>query len=182
MYGAIVSKAGLSVKETGYGKSRRTEIVFRDVSYSVVDDAGVVGLVCNKIYDFAPGAILVKGAVADLTVLGANPAGAKGLNTAGDWDGDFGVGTVVGAGATLASTEQNIIPTTEIPQAVAFASTIKGVSTSTEAGKVLDGTGTAIDLYLNILIDDADQDATANAATLTLNGSITIDWEDLGDK
>ena len=47
------------------------------------------------------------------------------------------------------------------------------------AAAFLDGTGTAKDAFLNILIDDADQDG---GGTVTVTGTITITWMQLGDK
>jgi len=41
-----------------------------------------------------------------------------------------------------------------------------------------DGTSTAIDMYLNFLIDDADQDG---GGALLLTGTIDFTWENLGD-
>lgn len=44
--------------------------------------------------------------------------------------------------------------------------------------KAIDGTTTAVDLYLNLLFDAADSSA---ADGLTINGTITIDWINHGD-
>lgn len=96
-----------------------------------------------------------------------------------DWDGDFSVGTVTASNNnSLASTEQNIIPTTSTPQAVAAAATAKGVI-ATPA--VFDGTTTAIDVFLNFLIDDADHNVGAGTAQLTVNGTVTLFWFLIGD-
>jgi hypothetical protein len=98
-----------------------------------------------------------------------------------DAAGDFGLGTVTATNnTTLASTEQNLLPTTP----TLFASStedIKVVSTSTEAAKVLDGTSQAIDVFINALIDDGDQDVTGTPCNLIFNGTIELHWINLGD-
>lgn len=95
------------------------------------------------------------------------------------FDGDFAIGSAIAANDNaLTSTEADIIASTTMPQAVAGATTAKGFS----AAQVrLDGTATPKDLYLNFLIDDADQDIDAAAATLVVNGTITVHWTNLGD-
>ena len=81
--------------------------------------------------------------------------------------------------ATLATTEQNIIPTTATPQAVSGATTAKGVATT--ASQLLDGTSTAVDLYVNFLVDDADHDVTTTPCNLILNGTVSVYWLNAGD-
>lgn len=147
---------------------------FTNAVMTGIDNAGVGGRAAMKFCDMPEGLIVVAAAVANLTLLKSS----AGINA--DFDGDFGIGSVVAdSGATLATTEQNIIPTTATPQAVAGATTAKGVST---AVVVLDGTATAVDLYLNILIDDADQDMTGTPANLAVNGTITLTYLVAGDK
>jgi hypothetical protein len=173
--GAIPVVAGLSVKETGAGPYRQTVLTFADVAFSLVDEAAVVAYAGKKVYDFPEGVIKVFGAVANLAIEGSS----AGVNDT--FDGDFGLGTVTASNNnTLASTEQNIIPTTATPQAVAKATTAKGLNAADIAP--LDGTGTAIDLFLNFLVDDADQDVTTTPADLVVNGTIVINWMVLGDK
>lgn len=164
------------VDEMGFGPFQRTKITFTSLPISMTDEAGVVAYGGSKIYDMPIGNIKIIGATADLTV---TKSGA-GINA--DFDGDFGVGTVTASNnATLSSTEQNIIPTTATPQAVSSATTAKGINAADIAP--LDGTSTAIDIYLNFLIDDADQDITGNgASSLLVSGTIIITWINLGDK
>lgn len=165
-----------TIKEYGNGVINRTTITFVSRSLSMTDEAGVVAYGGTKIYDFPAGSILILGAVANLTIL---KSGA-GINA--DFDGDFGVGTVTASNnATLSSTEQNIIPTTATAQAVAGATTAVGLNAAAIAP--LDGTTTAVDMYLNFLIDDADQDITGGgASSLLISGTLTLTWINLGDK
>lgn len=175
--GAIPAVTGLSVDEQGVGPLRRTVLRFTDVAFALTDEAGVVAYTGKKVYDFPEGAVLFLGAEADLALTKSS----AGVNA--DWDGDFALGTVTASNNnSLASTEQDLIPTTATPQAAAGATTAKGVSTGTEAAKVLDGTGTAKDAYLNFLVDDADHDVTATPCNLIVNGTVTITWLAIGDK
>lgn len=142
----------------------------------LADEAGVVAYGGLKIYDFPQGAIQILGAVADLDVTKSS----AGVNA--DWDGDFGIGTVTaGNNNALATTEQNILPTTATPQAVAGVTTANGQSTITEAGLVIDGTATAADAYLNFLVDDADHNVGGTACNLLVTGTVKITYILLGD-
>jgi type II secretory pathway component GspD/PulD (secretin) len=141
----------------------------------LADEAGVVAYGGLKIYDFPQGYIYMQSAVADLAITKSS----AGVND--DWDGDIGLGTVTASNnATLAATEQNIISTTATPQAAAGATTGDGVSTATEHA-ILDGTSAAVDLFVNLLVDDADHDVTSTPCNLILNGTITVNWLFMGD-
>lgn len=175
--GAKTALTGMTVAESGGGTYRTTTFTFRNTPAPLIDTAATVARCALKIYDFPAGLIGIVGAVSNLALTKS----AAGVNA--DWDGDFALGTVAAAAdATLSSTEQNVIPTTPTPQAAAGATTAKGISTATEAFKLLDGTDTAIDLYLNLLVDDADQDVTTTPTNLILNGTVTVSWLALGDK
>lgn len=168
-----VAGTGVSVKESVFDAYHVTRFTFVNAAVVLADNAGVVAYGGLKIYDFPQGNILVLGAVADVDLTKSS----AGVNT--NWDGDMGVGSVTATSdATLASTEQNIIPTTSTPQASSGATTANGVST---AVAFLDGTSTAADLYFNLLVDDADHDVTGTACNLILNGTMTVAWLNLGD-
>lgn len=174
--GAVASGAsGVSAVEYGDGIVHKTVLTLTDQAVALVDEAGVVAYGSKHLYDFPAGAIHIVGATADLDVTKSS-AGVD-----ADWNGDFGLGTVAASNnATLSTTEQNIIPTTATPKASASATTANGQSTATE-NAVLDGTTTAKDLYLNVLVDDGDQDVTTTACNLIFNGTITLVWVNLGD-
>ncbi|CAK0764496.1 conserved hypothetical protein [Gammaproteobacteria bacterium] len=164
--------ATVSVVEYGIAYFHKTIISLTDTPITVVDGGenhqGVGGV---KIYDLPAGAILTHGAIAALTFT----AGAGGIADA--FDGDFGIGTVVGTGDDLTTTMQNIIPKTTIPQAAAGVAAATGQSTAAES-TVKDGTTTPVDVFLSALIDDADISADD---TLTVSGTIIIHWTNLGD-
>lgn len=157
------------------GIVHQTVLTFVNTPLPLVDEAGVVAYAGLKVYDFPAGAILFLGAVADLDLTKSS----AGVNA--DWDGDVGVGTVTASNnSTLATTEQNIIPTTATPQAVAGVTTANALSTATE-NAVVNGTSTAVDAYLNLLVDDADHDVTTTPCNLIVNGTLTLTWINLGD-
>jgi len=166
---------GTVAAEYGNGIVNKTVFTLDDQTVTLADEAGVVAYGSQKLYDFPAGAIMILGATADID-LTKSSAGVD-----ADWNGDFGVGTTAaGNNNALATTEQNIIPTTATPEASAGATTANGQSTATE-NAVIDGTTTALDLYLNILVDDADHDVTTTACNLIANGTITVFWINLGD-
>jgi flagellin-like hook-associated protein FlgL len=168
-----VAGTGVTVEERGGDVVHQTILHFTASAFAMVDEAGVVAYAGKKVYDFPAGNIIVLGAVADLDLTKSS----AGVNDT--WDGDFGIGTVTASNnATLATTEQNIIPTTATPQAVAGVTTANGANT---AVAVLDGTATAVDAYVNILVDDADHDVTGTACNIIANGTVTITWVNAGD-
>lgn len=171
-----VNGSGVTVVEKAMGPVVQSVITFTNFAIAMTDEAGVVAYGGAKVYDMPAGLIHFLGAVADLD-LTKSSAGI--IDT---WDGDMGVGTVTASNnATLASTEQNLIPTTATPQAVAGATTGDGQSTDTEAGVLFDGTTTPMDVYLNFLVDDADHDVTTTPANIIVNGTLTLTWINLGD-
>jgi hypothetical protein len=164
---------GLTGVSKGAGHYRTIELTFDDVAVALADEAGVVAYGGLKIVDMPEGAYAILGAVAALALTKSS----AGVNA--DWDGDFSIGTVTASNnASLASTEQNIIPTTATPQAVSGATTAKGVST---AALYLDGTTTPSDIYLNFLVDDTDHNVTGTACNLIVNGTVTIHYLYLGN-
>lgn len=171
--GGTPAGAGVTVEASQAGYTK-TVLRFEDTPITLADEAGVVAYGSKKVFDFPAGLVLIASAVADLAVTKSS----AGVNA--DWDGDFGVGSAAaGNNNALAGTEQNIIPTTATPQAVAGATTAKGISTG---GLQLDGTGTAADVYLNFLVDDADQNVTGTPCNLIVNGTLTLVWALAGDK
>ena len=166
---------GVVAAESGFGNFKTTTLTLTDVEVPLVDEAGQIAYGGLKIYDFPQGYIYTVSALTDLAVTKSS----AGVND--DWDGDFGLGTVTAANdADLTSTEQDVLPKTATPQATAGATTADGVSTATEQA-ILDGTGTAKDLFINFLVDDADHDVTSTPCNLILNGTIVLNWVFMGD-
>lgn len=168
----VGAKAATNVTVAEYGSAdtiHKTVLTMAATPITLTDEAGVVLYGGQKIYDFPAGNILVLGATINLaTTVGGNLSATA--------DGDVGLGTVTADnGATLATTEQNIVPTTSIAQLVGSTGPVTGKNAAAIAP--LDGTSTAVDTYLNVLWDDADH----NGGTMTVTGTVTITWVNLGD-
>lgn len=171
------SGTGVSMTEQKFlGGEVRTVLLELDaVELALTDEAGVVAHAGLKVFTFPEGNILFLGATADLELV-KDAAGVE-----DDFDGDFGLGTVVaGNNNALATTEQNFIPTTAILAATDTAPA-QGKSTSTEAAKVHDGTTTPVPVFLNVLVDDDDHDVDGTATSLLATGTIKIKYIWLGD-
>jgi hypothetical protein len=140
------------------------------ITITDADAAGAHGSL--KVMDFNQGAVRFLGATCDLAITAAAGISATGAVVCG-------IGTAAAAtdNATLAGTEQNIIPSTSVTLA-ASAGAFKGESTGTEGATTIDGTTTAVDVILNTVVSATD--ATASS-TLTVTGTITLHWVDLGD-
>jgi len=179
---AMLASAGAQVFETGYGKRRSVKVKFSDYFVAAVDDTGVDGRIALKMFSLPAALLEVKAGL--ITGLKLETKGGNGTTTGifAAFDGDVGVGTVAAAsGATLATTEQNIVPTTATTQAVAGVSTTAKAVGTTNLG-IVDATAGVQDIYLNILIDDADHDiAAASGCGLKISGEFEMNFEILGD-
>ena len=171
----VVAGTGVAVSERGFGYFKTSVFTLTNAAVALTDEAGVIAYGGLKIYDFPQGYIYMQSAVADLAITKSS----AGVND--DWDGDIALGTVTATNdADLTSTEADIIPKTATPQAAAGATTGDCVSTATEHA-ILDGTSTAKDLFVNLLVDDADHNVAGTACNLILNGTITVNWIFMGD-
>lgn len=170
--GGAVAGAGVSSTQV---PGMITRIInFANTPMPLIDTAGVVARSALKFFDFPDGQVNILGCTVDITLA----RNANGVNA--DWDGDIAVGTVAAAGdATLTSTEANVVASTATTQAVAGVGTAKAIQS---AAVTFDGTTTAVDLYLNVLVDDVDHDVTTTPTSLLVNGKITLTYAMLGDK
>lgn len=170
---------GVTADETDGVIVHKTVITFTNAAVALTDEATVVAHGGLKVYDFPSGAICILGAVAAIDLTKSS------VGVDADWNGDFGVGTAVASNnATLAATEQNIIPTTATPEADTGVTTANGQSSGTVIINGTDddaGVAAAADVYVNLLVDDADHDVGAAACNLIMNGTLTIHWINLGN-
>jgi hypothetical protein len=166
---------GVTASESKTAGGRfKTVLTLSDAAVTLADEAGVVAYGGLKIYDMPTGAISFLYADVDLA-LTKSSAGVD-----ADWNGDFGIGTATASNnATLTLTEDNLVASTATPEATDGATTATGTSTADEH-IVVDGTSSAVDVYLNILVDDADHDVTSTACNIIANGTITLVWENYG--
>lgn len=150
---------GVELTETIPGKIVVQELTLTNVAITIATSGDGFGSL--KILDPPAGTILILGAHCDLT-----------LTTVGaDIDADAAVilslGSVVAADdTTLTSTEANIVPSTAFTLA---GSTKHAVANSTAPVTLIDP-----DVYLNIVVPDADR--TDNSQDITVTGTIKISY------
>lgn len=174
--GQVVYPGGGTAAGTGVTASESSPAIHKTV-LSLADlvvamtDATTAG--CHgsqKIYDFPDGNILILGAVTDLQIV----AGAGGIGDTAAVVGSLGSAAVSTDNATLTSTEANIVPSTAATLS-SGAGNCDGESTSPAT---LDGTTSPASAYLNLAVPDAGSSAND---TITVNGTITLNWINLGD-
>ncbi len=156
--------ATTTVVEQGDGVFHKSIITLTSTPITLTDDAGVGQYGAVDVYNFPAGNVHILGAVldADLTL-----AETWWANTAA---GDVGIGTVAAAsGDALATTEQNIVPTTAIAALVAQVGPITGQST----GVLITGAAGGADAVARLNIRIADD--AAHMPDLVTNGAFTGD-------
>ncbi len=158
--------ATVSVVENGMGPINQTVLTCTQTPISVVGASGV-GFGGVKIYDFPEGRILVLGCTVSLEV---DPLDS-GLEDADG--GDFALGTTIVDEATMGdAADVDLCPKTSIdPIGTA-------VGAALAASAQFDGTTTAKDANINLLIDDAD---IAGTEIVGMTGTVTLSWVNLGD-
>jgi len=166
-----VNGSVVSAVET-YGIVNKTVLTLSDVPIAVTDLTGSTNS-CGgtKIYDFPAGQIYVLGFMVENFTFKTN---ATIDNAHG---GDFAFGTTVGAGPDLTSTE---IDMTDAKVSIdTITNVVDAVSAfDSVAESYWDGTATAVDLYVNVLLDGDDIDATT---TNNVDATVKIHWINLGD-
>lgn len=169
-----------TVRAYEYGDiSKRTVLECNGLSVTISDDAGVAQYGGVKVYDFPEGMILIKGA----QVSGILTAGVTGT-IIDNWDGDVALGTATATtGTTLTGTEANIMPSVAVSAGASdklgVVDAVSVATALTESGaRWIDGTSTAVDMYLNFVIDD---NVANTAGTASFTGTIVFHWEHMGD-
>lgn len=168
--GAAASTS-VAVSESSAG-AIKTVMTLSNVSIAMTDATTAGSHGSLKLYDFPQCNLLFLGGTCDLVIT----AGAGGITDTAAVVGSIGTTTVGTDNATLTTTEADLIPSTASTLTAGVGAT-KG-KTVTAGVVVFDGTATAKDAYLNFAVPDAD--STAND-TLTVSGTITLVWSNLGD-
>ena len=164
--------ATVAAAEYGDGNIHKTVLTLTALPLTLRDTEQGLGV---KIYDFPAGRILFLGATGSVAGTTTSVL-ADTLNTGVTYN--WGVGSTTQANGTLATTEQNILQTTN-----GTASATINVAGAASGGlgvlTPLDGTSTAVDAFFNVGVAGA-TDIDANATT-TWTGTVTITWMNLGD-
>lgn len=168
--GAAAS-ASVAVSESAAG-AMKTTLTLSGVSITMTDATTAGSHGSLKLYDFPQCNLLFLGGTCDLTIT----AGVGGITDTAAVVGSIGTTAVATDNATLTTTEADLIPSTD-STLTAGAGETKG-KTVTAGVVVFDGTTTAVDAYLNFAVPDAGSTADD---TLTVSGTITLVWSNLGD-
>lgn len=164
--------AAVAVAESGDAAVHRSVFTLTALSITVTDTDDTPGAHgSHKLYDFPAGVIGRLGCSYNLTTT----AGAGGITDTAALVGALGSTATAADNATLTTTEADFIAST--------AGTLTGgagVLASHGPANVtaLDGHTTAVDLYLNVAVPDADVTASD---TLAVSGTITCLWTNAGD-
>lgn len=175
--GAGSPVANVTAEELGDGAMHKTLLRITSLPITVISVTTGNGVGGSKIYDFPEGQLNVLGTVSDLSLVIA--AGDQADFTDATPAGDIGVGTLAPANADALGTDA-----TDDNFSTAVALTMAAYSSSSqlvsEAALIHDGTSTAIDMLVNILIDAADIDDDTTS-TVYVSGTVLIHWMNLGD-
>lgn len=159
--------------ENRFGPFHRSTLILDDVPVTVGNTTGV-SFGGTKILDFPESRLLILGAtIADVAFDLTHADNDTPIDGADG--GDVGVGTTVVADGTMTGTDQDIIPATSIDP---ISNGLAGAALAASAQ--FDGTTTPVDVYFNILIDDADVGDGASDVVL-VSATLSIAWVDLGD-
>lgn len=173
----VGAKNGATVAcvENGNGTMHRTVCTLTATPLTIADATVGAGV---KIYDFPEGSITFLAAVGTVTETTTSTL-ASTLHSGSTYN--WGIGTTTQANGTLATTEQDIIQTTNgtssatINVAAAASTAIRSATTVAQ----FNGTATPVDAYFNVGI--ASGAAIDADATTTWTGTITITWLFNGD-
>ena len=164
--------ATVAVAESGSAAVHRTVLTLTATSITMTDAGAAGSHGGTKLYDFPAGVIIRGGCVANLTTL----AGAGGIAD--------GAAVVLALGLAAPATDNaTLAGANEADFIASYAGTLTaGAGVFTKYGEPsvtsLDGHTTAIDLYLNAAVPDADSSASD---TLAVSGTITCLWSSSGD-
>lgn len=163
--GTVETVSGLTVEELGNGINHKTILSFSAVSLAMTDASSAQSSGSQKIYTFPQALVSIQAAVISIN---ATKSGS-GISTT--FAGLVSLGTAAAAAdATLTGTEANVVPSTVTAAATAGVSAVNAVNT---AAATLNGAASALALYYNQLINDADSSASG---TLSLTGTIVLHW------
>lgn len=175
-------KSGATVACVEYGNSdgvtHKTVLTLANTPLPIVSVTTGNGVGGVKLYTMPVGWIKFLGATSNLSLSIA--AGKQADFTDATPEGDLGVGTVAPANADALGTDatDDNICTAAAFTCSSYADT--SIVLPPEADLLVNGTSTAVDVYLNGLVDAADIDDDVTTEVL-VSGTITFFWQNLGD-
>lgn len=173
--GTVPSTAAkVTVEEFGYGPYRKTVFTFTAQPVTVANTTGA-SFGSLKICDLPEGVIHFHGMAGKFTEISWV---GTGIGTGGS--GDYSFGTTATADATLSTTDVNLLPSTAMLDPFVAGVGSSNVGSYLLAAAKIDGSSTAVDVYLNVIIDDADV-ADADSSIALFTGTFTLNWHIDGD-
>lgn len=173
----VASPTEVVAVEQGNGVIHKTILQIESLNVNVVSVTTGNGVGGSKVYDFPEGRVLILGTMADLTL--AIPTASQADFTDATPAGDIGVGTLAPANADGLGTDA-----TDDDLCTATAFTMSAYTATpeipSEASLQHDGTSTAKDMLVNILVDAGDIDDDTTGEVL-VSGVIVCTWINLGD-
>jgi hypothetical protein len=173
-FGATVMMAGVTSSDTKKNAYLAKRLNLTEVSV-VMSEAGTGtnGFGGTKIFDFKEGCVNIHGVTMDLkgsfnTNVIANGAGL---------DLALGTATAIATTGTVThtGTKADLCPNVNVDP---FTNGVTPFQVQLATDVIFDGTSTAKDMYLNVLIDDGDISA---AATGLWSGTVSIKYSVIGD-
>lgn len=170
--GTRVTTAGVTVKHKITGPLVQTTITLDKVSQAVVNGTEYQS---TLVYTMPKGRIQILGTVATIAQTTTSDL-ASTLNASST--GALAVGSAAASNVSLTSTMVNMLPSTAFTSSATVNVAGTAVSGALAATAHIDGTTTAVPVYVNTAFattTDVDADATQ-----TLSGTLTITWINLG--
>lgn len=170
--------ATVTATETGNSVVHKTVLTLASTPVPITSTGSANGFGGVKLYDFPEGRILVLGTMANLSM--TVPASEQADFTDDTPEGDAGIGTVIIANADAFGTDatDDDLATGTAVAMTAFADA--SITCASEPSTQFDGTSTAKDINLNVLIDAADIDDDVSTS-VEVSGTVTCTWVNLGD-
>lgn len=161
-----------AVEEQGNGFLHKTVISLTDCPVSVGNTTGI-SFGSKQLYDFPEARIMIVGGRCDLTV---DASGDAGIAATGS--GDISLGTTATADSTLGGTDVDIMASTALVDP--FVASVGGAQGNLVKVTEFEGSTTAKELHLNIIIDDADV-SDGHDGEVTVSGEVVVYWFNYGD-
>ncbi len=166
-----------TVEEVGDGVLKKTILRLASVPVTVISVTTGAGVGGTELYGFPLGHINMLGCISSLSCVIA--AGDQADFTDATPQGDIAIGSLAPANADGLGTDA-----TDDDFATAVALTMAAYSSSSqltsEPALLMDGTSTAKNLFVNLLIDAADIDDDTTS-TVYVSGVVVVTWLNLGD-
>ncbi len=176
--GGVANGTTVSAVESVSSGLHKTVLTLANVVVPIVSVTTGAGVGGFKLYDMPQGWVKFLGATADLSMSVA--VGKQADFTDNAPEGDLGIGTVAPANADALGTDATDDDICTASPFTGVAWTDTSITLGSEADMLIDGTTTAIDVYLNGLVDAGDIDDGVTTEIL-VSGTVTMFWMNLGD-